>query len=93
VETWYNLVNNNNNNNKAKEQYLKRHDRVRAQQRFNMYKEKGIQLDKRHWYKHVPKSVETSQEGKVTILWNQQIQTDKTIPNNIPDIIIRDNEI
>jgi len=40
----------------------------------------------------VPKSVETSQGGKVTILWNQQIQTDKTIPSNKPDIIFRDNE-
>ena len=30
--------------------------------------------------------------GKVTILWNQQVQTDRTIPNNKPDIIIRDNE-
>jgi hypothetical protein len=40
----------------------------------------------------VPKSVETSQEGKVTILWNQQVQTDRSIPNNKPDIIIRDNE-
>ena len=26
------------------------------------------------------------------ILWNQQIQTDRTIHNNKPDIIIRDNE-
>jgi hypothetical protein len=43
-------------------------------------------------YEHVPKSIETSQEGKVTILWNQQVQTDRTIPNNKPDIIIRDNE-
>ena len=39
----------------------------------------------------MPKSVETNQGGKVTILWNQQIQTDRTIPNNKPDIIIRDN--
>ena len=38
------------------------------------------------------KSVETSQRGKVTISWNQQIQTDRTIPNNKPDITIRDNE-
>ena len=44
------------------------------------------------WYEHVPKSVETSQGGKVTILWNQQVQTDRTVPNNKPDIIIRDNE-
>jgi hypothetical protein len=41
-----------------------------------------------NWYEHVPKSVETSREGKVTILWNQQIQTDRTIPSNKPDIVI-----
>jgi hypothetical protein len=41
---------------------------------------------------HVPKSAETSQEGKITVLWNQQVQTDRTIANNKPDIIIRDNE-
>jgi len=40
----------------------------------------------------VPNSVETSQGSKVTKLWNQQVQTDRTIPNNKPDIIIRDNE-
>ena len=40
----------------------------------------------------MPRSEETSQGGKVTILWNQQMQTDRTIPYNIPDIIIRDNE-
>jgi hypothetical protein len=45
----------------------------------------------KHWYEHVPKSVETSHGGKVIILWNQQVQTDRTIPNNKPDII-RDNE-
>ena len=40
----------------------------------------------------MPKSEEISQGGKVTILWNQ-VQTDRTIPNNKPDIIIRDNEM
>ena len=48
--------------------------------------------NKKHWYERVPKSVETSQGGKVTMSWNQQVQTDRTIPNNKPDIIIRDNE-
>jgi hypothetical protein len=43
-------------------------------------------------YDNVPKSVETSHEGKVSILWSQKLRTDKTIPNNKPDIIIRDNE-
>ena len=61
-----------------------------AQLHFNICKETGVQLDKKHWNKHVPKPVkETSQ---VTIMWNQQVQTDRTIPNNKSDIIIRDNE-
>ena len=49
-------------------------------------------MDNKHWYEHVPKLVETNQEGKVTILWNQHVQTDRTIPNKKPDIIIRDSE-
>ena len=69
--------NNNNNNNKH----------------FNICKETGVQLDKKHWYGHVPKSAETSPGGKVTILWNQQVQTDRTIPNNKPDIVISDDEM
>ena len=32
---------------------------------FNVSRETGVQLDKKHWYEHVPKSVETSQGGKV----------------------------
>ena len=40
----------------------------------------------------MPKLVETGHKRKVAILWNKQVQTDRTIPNNKPDIIIRDNE-
>jgi len=47
---------------------------------------------KKHWYEHVPKSIETGQGCKVTILWNQKIQSGRTIPNNKPDVIIRDNQ-
>ena len=63
-----------------------------AELHYNICKEMGVQLDTKHWYEHVPKSVETTQGGKVTILWNQQVRTDRTIHNNKPDIIIRDNE-
>jgi len=49
-------------------------------------------IGKKQWYEHLPKSVETSQGGKVTILWNQQVQIDRSIPNNKPDIIISDYE-
>jgi hypothetical protein len=52
----------------AKEQCMKRHDRVCEKLHFNICKETGVQLDKKHWYEHVPKSVETGQEGNVTIL-------------------------
>jgi hypothetical protein len=71
---------------------LKRHDRVCARLHFNICKELGVKLDSELWYEYVPKSVETSPLGKVPILWNQQVQTHRTIPNNKPDIIIRDNE-
>ncbi len=51
-----------------------------------------IQNTGTNMYEHVPKSVETTQGGKVTILWNQPVRTDRTVPNNKPDIIMRDNE-
>ena len=76
----------------AIEQYIQRHDRMCARLHFNICKEIGVKSDNEHWYDHVPKSVETSHEGTVTILWNQQVRTDRTIPNNKPDIIIHDNK-
>jgi len=53
---------------------------------------RGTIGQKKHWYELVPKSVETIQGESVTILWIQQVQTDRTIPNNEPDITIRANE-
>jgi hypothetical protein len=65
---------------------------VCAQLHFSICKELGVKLDSELWYEHVPKSVETSQVGKVNILWNQQVKTERTVPNNKPDIIIQGNE-
>ena len=48
----------------AKEQYIKRHARMSAQLHFNICQETGVQLDKKHWYEHVPKSVETVKEAR-----------------------------
>jgi len=59
-----------------KEQYIKRHDTVCAELHFNLCNETGVKLDNKHWYDHVPKSVKTSHEDKVTTLWNQQVQSD-----------------
>jgi hypothetical protein len=65
---------------------------VCAQLHFKVCKEIGVKLDNEHWYEHVPKLVETSREGKVTVLWNQQVQTLRTIPNNKPVTVIPENE-
>ena len=50
--------------------YILRHDTVCAELHCNICKETGGKLDNT-CYDHVPKLVETSHEGKVTILWNQ----------------------
>ena len=70
----------------------KRHDTVSPQLHFNICKETEVKLDKEHWCQHVPESVQTSREGKVNVLWSEQVQADKTILNNKRDTIIRDNE-
>jgi hypothetical protein len=65
---------------------------VCAQLHFNIWKEIGVKLDNEHWYEHVPRLAETSHEGKLTIIWHKQVQTDSAIPNNKPDNINRDND-
>ena len=37
-------------------------------------------------------TVYQSQSNQFITLWNQQVRTDRTIPNQKPDIIIRDNK-
>jgi hypothetical protein len=75
----------------AKEQYVKRHDSVFSNTLQHVQGNSG-EVRQRKWYNHTPKSVKTSHESKKTMLYNQQVQTDTTIPNNEPNIMIRDNE-
>jgi hypothetical protein len=51
-----------------------------------------VETDNERWYKHVPKLLDTDHEGKVTVLWSRQVQTDRTGSKNKPDIIICGNE-
>jgi len=44
----------------AKEQYIKRHDRVCAHLHFNICKETGVKADNEHWCGQAPKAVEIS---------------------------------
>ena len=71
---------------------MKRHDTVCAEPLFNTCKDMWLKLDKEHWYKNVPKSVEIISESKVTVRWKEQEQTDRTNPDNKLDITVRDNE-
>ena len=70
---------------------MKEHHSVCAQLCFNICKERGLNLDKEHWYIHAPQA-QTNYENKVTILWNQQVKNDTAIPNKKLDITIHDNE-
>ena len=42
------------------------------------------------WYTHMPKPV--YEEGDVTVLWNQEVNTDREVTANRPDIIIKNKK-
>jgi hypothetical protein len=66
--------------------------RACAELHFNICKEIRVQSDNEQRYDGVPKLVETGHDGTVTIVWGQQVQTDTTIADNKPNILIRDYE-
>jgi hypothetical protein len=76
----------------AKKQYIQRHDRVYAELYCTTCKRIAVTFDKQHWNQRVPKSFERIYDGKITMFWNQQVKTDRSVPNNKPDNIIRDHE-
>jgi hypothetical protein len=49
----------------AKEQYIKKHDRVCSKLHFNICKDIWVKFDNKLCYEHVPKSVETLRDIKV----------------------------
>jgi hypothetical protein len=55
-------------------------------------KKLGIKLANEHWQEYIPKLTEISREFKITILWNRQVKTERTIPKKKPDVIICDNK-
>jgi len=56
------------------------------------YARNSGKLGNENWYEWVSHLVETSFECKGTILWNQQVQTKRTIPNNELNSIVYANE-
>lgn len=71
----------------AKHEYIRRHDNVARLIHFKICQDLGVEVGKK-WYEHIPEPVVNSQN--VTVLWDQQIHTDRTITANKPDIVIKD---
>jgi len=73
----------------AKNEYLMRHDKVCTHLRYSICKALGIETTNK-WYTHVPKPV--YEEGDFTVLWNQEVHTDREVTGNRPDIITKNKK-
>ena len=73
----------------AKSEYIKRHNNDAAYMHWKILKHSNIKANDK-WYEHQPETV--TENEKVTMLWDMQVHTDKTIKANKPDIIIKDKQ-
>ena len=73
----------------AKNEYLMRHDTVCTHLHYSICKVLGTETTDR-WYTHMPKPV--FEEGDVTVLWNQEVHTDREVTANRTDIIIKNKK-
>ena len=73
----------------AKNEYINRHNTVAKYIHWGISQHYGLEAADK-WYEHqTPPVVEN---GDVVILWDFGIQTDRSIPANRPDIVIRDKK-
>ena len=70
----------------AKNEYLTRHDKVCTHLHYSICKALRTETTDK-LYTHVQKPV--YEEGDVTMLWNQEVHTDREVTANRPDIIIK----
>lgn len=73
----------------AKKVYVERHNTVAKQLHWSICKYYKIDVNKK-WYQHTPDPVVDTED--VTIIWDMQIQTDRTIGANRPDLIVKDKK-
>lgn len=73
----------------ANREYIERHDAVGSHLHWNICKHYNIDTCEK-WYEHKPDPV--TESADVTIIWNTQIQTDRCVPANKPDIIIKNKK-
>jgi hypothetical protein len=72
----------------APKEFLHRHDQVGKYIHWKICHHYNIPNTAENWYEHKPETVTTWED--ITILWDMQIQTDRTIKANKPDIVIKD---
>ena len=73
----------------AKNEYLMRHDQVRAHLHYSKCRVIAIETtDKWHTRTHQP----VYEQEDVTVLWNQAVHTDREVTANRPDIIIQNKK-
>ena len=71
----------------APTEYLKRHNEIGKYLHWSICRSKDIKVTEK-WYNHEPKTV--TENDRCTILWDLSINTDRRIPANRPDIVIKD---
>ena len=74
----------------ATDQYLNRNSQVAVQIHLDICKHYEIKVDAKSWYEHKPNRVTKNEQ--VTKLQNSKIITDRHIPQNKPDIVIKEKE-
>ena len=73
----------------AKTEYIRKHNNAAAYMHWKILKHYNIKANDKG-YEHQPEAV--TENGKVTMLWDMQVHTDKTINANKPNIIIKDKQ-
>jgi len=73
----------------AGREYVERHDNVCRELHHEILKTYHFRTEEK-WYRHNPKAV--YENDMATILWNMQIQTDRKLAHNKPDIVIKDKQ-
>jgi len=62
----------------AEEQYIQRHDRLCAELHLTYARGNRVKLDNEVWYELVTKFVDTSHDGRETVLWKKQVEVNRT---------------
>ena len=75
----------------AKRQYKLRHDLVGRRVHWEVCKKHGIKCSEK-WFDHIPEKVSTTTDSTTEVLWDLEIETQKKVKHNRPDIVIKEHD-